>query len=135
MFLNNNREYLVEVSFAPTKLVILAVRKRKFYTMELPKKQAWRIIYDICGSCRAFIKNLRISQNENLYIEGLKDMMNMSLEKASNKRNMSKSDENHFKEGSQYDPLLSERKKINRGSEVSSKASSSQVQLTPINRR
>lgn len=126
MFLNNNREYLVEVSFAPTKLVILAVRKRKFYTMELPKKQAWRIIYDICGSCRAFIKNLRISANENLYIEGLKDMMNMSLEKAANKRNMSKSDDHHFKEGSQYDPMLSDRKRgNNKISEVSSKASSS----------
>ena len=93
--------------------------------MELPKKQALRIIYDICGSCRAFIQNLRISQNETLYIEGLKDLMNMSIERLANKRQLSKSDENQFKNSSFSDAMDSERKKGNRQSETTSKASSS----------
>jgi len=78
--LNNNKDYVIELSLTQRKLIIIAARKRKHYKLEFPKKQGKRLIYDAVNSLRQFADLIRISKSETLYIEGLKDLLNSSIE-------------------------------------------------------
>jgi hypothetical protein len=74
------RDYVVEISMTKTKLMIVAARKNKHYKLELPKKQGKRLLYDICGGSYELATLVRISKSETLYIEGLKDLLNMNAD-------------------------------------------------------
>lgn len=48
------KEFVVEISFSHTKMIVIAARKRKHYKLELPKKQGKRLVFDVCGGCYEF---------------------------------------------------------------------------------
>jgi len=61
-------------------LIIIAARKRKHFKLEFHKKQGKRLIYDAVSSIRQFADLIRISKSETLYIDGIKDLLNASIE-------------------------------------------------------
>ena len=45
--LNNRKDYVVEISFTKTKMLIIAARKRNHFTMEFPKKQGKKMAKEL----------------------------------------------------------------------------------------
>ncbi|CDW82553.1 UNKNOWN [Stylonychia lemnae] len=84
--LNNGKDYVIELSFTQRKLIIIAARKRKHFKLEFPKKQGKRLVYDAVSSVHQFASLVRISKSETLYIDGLKDLLNSSVERKVSKR-------------------------------------------------
>jgi len=95
MFIKGTKkEYVVEISYTKTKMIIIVARKRKHYKLEFPKKQGKRLIYDIVGGYYEFAKLVRISPTEALYIENLKDLLNSNGEAIRNRAQSQHSLEN-----------------------------------------
>eukprot|EP00347_Sterkiella_histriomuscorum_P016145 403354312 len=137
--LNNKKEFMVEISFAQTKLVVIAARKRAHFSMEFPKKQARRLIYDVCGSCENFANQVRISKAGTLYVEGLKDLLSTQVENV-RQRNLSQSEVGHQYQQQQYYNNESQQYQLPMKQQPLSNVQStrhpskvhSQIQLTPI---
>lgn len=75
-----SKEYVIEISFTQVRMVIVAARKRKHYKLELPKKQGKKLLYDVCQGADEFAQRVRLSKAETLYIEGLKELMNSTID-------------------------------------------------------
>ena len=65
------KEYIVEISFTRTKLMIIVSRRRYHYKTEFPIVQGKKIINTLGGSLLTLAGKLRLSSTKTLYVENL----------------------------------------------------------------
>lgn len=71
LILNDLKEYLIEISFTKTKLLIIACRRNHHYKCEFPIVQGKKIVITLGTSFKKLAERLRISSTKILYVENL----------------------------------------------------------------
>ena len=62
MPLNTNKDYMVEISYTKTKMLIIAARKIKHLVLEFPRKQGKKLVEQVGGSYETLLEYLNISK-------------------------------------------------------------------------